>query len=330
MNLNRVIGGLFILLSLMFVSPVFAGGGGVDTRVSSADDLHLNIVKVYFDPKLFTCKGMTVSFKFENPQDGDLISGSNGDNSSTIANEASNEFVNGKPYLRCSTYSKVYSSQLVWNRILDIDFKGANGEGKRQIAVSFGIKNNSETDMPLLAWETNSDPTPTPYPSANINAWILNQQVSENSNRKVSVKWGAFDGNPGTFTIYAKLTSNKNNWDKLLDGQRGPSATVIFKTDEEYHIKVSGCQDKVGTCADSNILLLSRLQKQNENIIVSQSPSLTLYPIAAGDNKQVEELNKKVENLEKELTVSQKKQSNLETKLNQIMDWVKSRFPFFK
>lgn len=48
------------------------------------------------------------------------------------------------------------------------------------------------------------------------------------------------------------------------------------------------------------------------------------------DNKKVEELNKKVENLENQLEESKRKQSALESRLNQVLSWIKSIFPFFK
>lgn len=65
--------------------------------------------------------------------------------------------------------------------------------------------------------------------------------------------------------------------------------------------------------------------------IPSVQPRAIAVPV--NDNKsdkKVEELNKKVENLQNQLAVSQKKQSALEIKLNQVMTWIKSIFPFFK
>ncbi len=145
--------GILTLSFIFFSAPLaFAGGGGVSTTTTKTDDPHWNTIRVYFAPDLFTCKGMRVSFNFETPESGDQISGGNGDNSSTISSEASYETIDGKQYLRCSTYAKVYSSQLKWNRTLNISFKGANLEGSRQIAVSFGYGLNDFT-YPLLPWE---------------------------------------------------------------------------------------------------------------------------------------------------------------------------------
>lgn len=151
------------LLSFIFTSPILAGGGGVDTRVTNTDDPHANTVIVHFDPKLFTCKGMNVSFNFEIPEDGDMIESTNGDNTSTITREA----WTAKGHLKCFTYAKVYSKELKWNRILNISFKGANLEGSRKIAVSFGVTYNPN-DLPLLPWESSSDPQPVSIPATEV------------------------------------------------------------------------------------------------------------------------------------------------------------------
>ncbi|RJQ38498.1 hypothetical protein C4559_01775 [Candidatus Microgenomates bacterium] len=160
--------------------------------------------------------------------------------------------------------------------------------------------------------------------SISINAWILNQQTSDASNRQVTVKWGAFDGNPGTFTIYGRLTSNKNNWDKLLENQKGPSAGVTIPADKDYYLKVSGCKDKIGTCADSNVLLLPKFQEQDGNIII-QNPSTV-----SNEDSKVKELNNKVENLQNQLDQSKKNQFVLEQRINDLVNFIKKLFPFFK
>lgn len=180
-------------------------------------------------------------------------------------------------------------------------------------------------DLANIKTDPVGNPIPSSAPSASINAWILNQEVSSDaSNRQVTVKWGAFDGNPGTFTIYGRLATNKNNWDKLSENQRGPSAQVTIPAYEDYYIKVSGCQDKIGTCADSNVLLLPKFQKQDGKVVI-QSPS----PVS-DENSKVEELNKKVENLQTQLDQSKKAQSVLEQRINDLVSFIKNLFPFFK
>ena len=182
------------LLVFVFTPLAFAGGGGVYINTTNTEDPHWNIVRAYFDPASYTCKGMVVSFSFESPIDGDKISGSNGDNSSTINADASYETVNGKQYLRCSTYAKIYSPTLVWNRHLNVSFKNTDSEGSRVIATSFGTENYGHT-LGLLPWEESysSVPvptqTPTPLPTVSpVVKVIINPDPSKCSPGPCEVK----------------------------------------------------------------------------------------------------------------------------------------------
>lgn len=343
---------VFSLLALIFsvftVNIINAGGGGIYVNTTKTEDPHWSVVRAYFDPSLFTCKGITVNFNFDNSIEGDKVSGVNGDNSSTITEDATYDTINGKQYKRCSTYAKVYSSKLELNRTFTISFKGPNLEGSRSISFSPGAKSYGET-LVLLPWEGSLNPiiidpnstkcypgpceTKTIKQQEKISAWILNDQlVDSKNNRQITVKWGAFDGNPGTFSIYA--SQNKNGWEKLAEGERGPSATIILKSDHDYHIQVRGCQDKVGTCGDSNILTLPKLsplkQRSTDNIEPFRTPNSTVSPTPNTDNQKVDELNKKVENLQNQLQESQKNQSALETRINDLVSFIKRIFPFFK
>lgn len=251
--MKKTLGGLFFLLSslgftllvLFFTPLILAGGGGVDTRVTNTEDSHWNIVRVYFDPKLFTCKGMNVSFNFESPENGDVISGTNGSNFSTITDDANLETVNGKQYLRCSTYAKVYSAELKWNRILNISFNGAGLAGERKIAVSFGVKYNPD-DLPLFGWESLSDPvtvsTPPVQPRTDL------------------------DSRPTT-TPYPEVTPE---------------------------------------------------------------PKAAEQPLITDNENNNKALNQKIADLEAQLVESKQKQNALESRLNQLIAWIKSIFPFFK
>lgn len=166
MKINKFFAGLFMLANLAFVSPVLAGGGGVYVDATKTDDPLANIVRVYINPTLYTCKGINVSLSFLVPEDGDRISGSDSDGSSTINSDAEYVTINGKEYLRCSTYLKVYTAHTALNRILNIYLKGMGGES-RQIAFSPGYEAEYNSSL-LLPWEdsSNSDPQPiTPKPT---------------------------------------------------------------------------------------------------------------------------------------------------------------------
>ena len=332
MNLNKTLGSLFLLGSLVFVSPVFAGGQMVavyadpDGAVNN-NGLYLRVIRVYLNPTI-PCKGTALTFHFNKPEDGDYIATGSNTSTFTMPEDRSDS--------GCHTYAKM-GSMVKGVRQIQVDAR--NGDTRytgSAIMVDFdgeyhgdnetnGYMYRSSTDDPYSSLVTNStNPTPPP---ANINAWVLSQQLDGSNNRHVMIKWGAFDGHSGTFTIYGRLTSNKNNWEKLSEGQRGPSAIINLKANEDYYIKVSGCMDKFGTCVDSNTLLLPKLQKQ-EGKIAFPSPSNVATP--STDNSKVDELNQKVENLQNQLDQSKKTQSVLEQRVNDLVSFIKRLFPFFK
>lgn len=187
---------------------------------------------------------MSVSFNFESPESGDVISSTN-DNLGTITDDANLETVNGKQYLRCSTYAKVYSAELKWNRILNISFNGANLAGERKIAVSFGVKYNPY-DLPLLAWESLSDPVAVPTSPVQPRADL--------------------DSRPTT-TSYIEVTPE---------------------------------------------------------------PKAAEQPLITNNENNNKALNQKIVNLEAQLAESKQKQNVLESRLNQLIAWIQSIFPFFR
>lgn len=167
----------------------------------------------------------------------------------------------------------------------------------------------------------NSKYVPPATISNTITAWVLNQQL-DNNKRQVTLKWSAFDGNPGTFSVLAKSETNKTNWDKIAWEQRGPSVTVNIPN-EDYYLKMYGCADKYGDCSESNILSLPKITIENGTVVV---PSVV--PVTS--NTKIGELNKKVSDLENKLAESQKKQSVLEERLNGLISWIRSHIPFFR
>ena len=337
MSLKKVLGSPFLyavklclLGSLIFVPPAFAGGQMVavyadpDGAVNN-NGLYLRVIRVYLNPTI-PCKGAALTFQFNKPEDGDYIATGSNTSTFTMPEDRDNS--------GCHTYAKM-GSMVKGVRQIQVDAR--NGDTRytgSAINVDFdgeyhgdnetnGYMYRSSTTDPYFSIVTNSNPTPPP---ANINAWILNQEVVPLDSRKVTVKWGAFGGYPGTFTIYAKATTNKNDWEQKFDGSKGPSATFTLRADQDYHIKVHGCMDKFGTCVDSNVLLLPKIQIL-ENKVVFPSPSSVT---TTSNNSNTDELNQKIENLQNQLEQSKKTQSVLEQRVNELVNFIKKLFPFFK
>src|SRR3989338_532474 len=362
MRLNKALGSLFLLASLVFVPSVFAGGGPVEFSVEPNSSLnpgeqYIVHARVYANgPWPTYCKGCYIKLAFQNPQAGDYIaqdsettndegriyakvqskvsgeriiivdqlrdsSGTKINAGSSVALKYTGEsiFIKTPTNLRISQIEttgdpNVRNVHIFWDPVPGATsytvYKPMGGINFYHTTVDtnlYEMKVNIKSGVFYVAVDARKDgmssalssvltidlsnehpnvtTNPTP-PPANITARIANQQFVEQYSRQVTVKWGAFDGYPGTFTIYVKATTNKNDWEQKFDGSKGPSATFNLKADQDYHIKVHGCMDKFGTCVDSNILLLPKLQKQ-------ENPNPTISPAPSGDNKNVEELNKK-------------------------------------
>ena len=60
------------------------------------------------------------------------------------------------------------------------------------------------------------------------------------------------------------------------------------------------------------------------------TPSVVASPTSNPNDKEVEELNQKVENLQNQLEISKQKQNFLEQRINDLVAFIKNLFPFFK
>ncbi len=351
---------LFVLFFSLLTTPLtYAGGGGVYARTTNTEDPHWNIVRVYFDQNLFTCQGIDVSLNFVEPKDGDVISGVDGDNSSTI-NGTNIEVVNGTEYVRCSTYAKVYAANLEWNRLLNISFKGPNLEGSRTIAISFGPKYDY-SNIPLLPWEEGrgqseqpiSQPAvpvelpavqalPNPvspadqssYLPENLELTILGQAPFDGAKgpmRHVYLKWiGTPYSGDVQFAVYTRADKDAPlrapGWTSSGELSKGPSATIDLSADSDWYIKVEGCLAGTKKCVSTKSVFVPKLSNATSD--VTNDVAIVTNP--QGDDQRVDELNKKVENLQQQLEQSKKDQSILEKRFNDLLGFIKSLFPFFK
>ena len=330
LELNFV-GFLTSLFLLAFANVTYAGGAHVyisagSSLVSWNTEYRNIITKVHLHPD-FPCVGTKITFTYEDQKEGDSVATTTEHSNTAIIEEVGARWLNGKSVYDCGTYAK-YASKNRELKYAVIVISTPDGEThERKVALNFQSNEpivSSDESLPW-DWEFFAQPTSNPAPSGNINAWVLNQEVVPLDSRKVTVKWGAFDGYPGTFTIYVKSESNKNDWEEKFDGSKGPSATFTLRAEQDYHIKVHGCMDKFGTCVDSNVLLLPKIQIQ-ENKVVFPSPSTIAEP---SSDSNTEQLNKKVEDLQNQLEESKKTQSVLEQRINGLVDFIKKLFPFF-
>lgn len=169
--------------------------------------------------------------------------------------------------------------------------------------------------------------------SEKISIWVIDQEQLKTGERKVTIKWtGGFGGNPGSYDIFVKSV-NKNEWESKFKGQKGPSVDLYLGSDEDYYVKVKGCEDKTGVCKESAEFKISKLglssDSQNTSNKLPNIESSEKVKVVADDQATIE-LQKKIDELQNKLTASEQRQSALESKLDQIISLIKSIFPFFK
>ena len=293
--------------------------------------LYLRTIRAYLNPTI-PCKGTAITFQFNSPQDGDYIATGSNSSTFTMSEDPGDS--------GCNTYAKMGSmvkgvrqievdaqngSTRYTGTVINVDFDGeyhadneTNGYSYRSSIVDPYASN--------AYWKQNITPTSYPVPSGTLSVWVLYQQASI-PNRQVTLKWSALNGGTIFYIVYGKK-ANSSNWDTLLADEGGPSATVTIPSNQDYLIKIQGCIRKVGNCVDSNELFLPRVQNQDGKIIIPPGQTVTHAP--AGNNQQVEELNKKVASLEAKVAQSEEKQSALQQRLNDLISFIKHLFPFFK
>lgn len=329
---------VFLLLLSITTTPAFAGGTIFSSYADTSgwannNGLFGRTIRVFLSPEV-PCRGSQITFKFTDPQDGDYIMTGSGNATYTMQEDRGS---NG-----CSTYAKMGSkvegarkieidvsttNQVVGfvgdSHIITVDFDGAYHADNEYNGYSY---RTAITDpYSSLNNQNNNANTQVP-PSATINAWILNRYKDAAGILQVMIKWGAFDGNPGTFSILG--TTDKVNWETLIEGQKGPSATVPIKSNGNYFLKIHGCADKWGTCADSNVLVISAPSQNTTTSTDEKTTSVT--GSAHQQDEQVNALNQKVASLEGKLAESQKKQSVLEQRISSLISFIKHLFPFFQ
>lgn len=330
----------FALFAFIFAPLTLAGGQLIHVTADSygatnSDGTYGRIIRIV--SSIRPCEGTEITLKFVDPKEGDYVMTQSGSATFTFTKDRQPYYEDGEQV--CGTIAKMGSRVLGEREITVLE---KNGNPPPVIKVAFDGQYHSEDyhdgysyspsqDTPAYRLNhSSSSPTSIQAPSADINVWLLNQELIDNLKRKVTIKWGAFDGNPGTFIIYVKVATNKNNWEEKFDGSKGPSAKITLKADQDYHIKVAGCMDKFGTCVDSNILTLPKLQKNEGGKVISPETSTPVSSTTVDQDNKEGELNQKIANLEAKLSQSEHKQSILEQRINDLINFIKNLFPFFK
>lgn len=120
-------------------------------------------------------------------------------------------------------------------------------------------------------------------------------------------------------------------------------ATINLASGLEFYLSVTACKsgEPCTTMKDNSyeVLLTKMRGTGSSNSTSPEAQPILVQPVPAGEGEpqqtfpveesSVEELNKKVSELEQKLEESQTRQNFLEERINQLMSFIKSIFPFF-
>lgn len=315
MHINKFIGSLFLLAAFIFVSPVLAGGGPISLEVSPSGflpvgsklTLKASVSNNNFDnPVYLPCKKCPITIKIENPKNGEQIL-----QDDSMTDDEGN--------VRAS-----FSSQDVGEKVIFVD-----------LILSDGITYTSSKYVLNFAQSV---------PQGSISIKVDNQKSLGGNVRRVNLSWNSVQDALDYF-VFAKPINGSYGY-ALVD-TRGLNGEIIIDTTPDYLVRVMACSS-FGRCIESSEVRISAIRQESKPtptiklIPTSQStpkPTLstkiTVAPKKAevtsgGENEKIEKLNREVENLQNQLDESKKKQSILESRLNQILSRIKSIFLFFK
>ncbi len=357
---------LSILGLFIFSTPIFAGGGNAYINVTESGDPHWMTVTAYVNPTNVNCQGMVAAFNFSNPEDGDMVSGSNGDNTSTAGN-AAYVTINGQQYLRCSVYAKVYAKNFEMNRPFRVSFKGSNINEYRDIAVSFD-QYYYPNNLVLLPWEgiptVSPVPTPQPVPTTQPSLQPVPSPVTvaaapdmiypldgQTLDLEGAYMFKVTTRSDASGYLFGLFQDNVMVYENYRDtGLLSTNGEFALWENNPVHAKFHAGQLKVmirslvnNNWSNARTIYINLQPRANQNVVTQVVSTQPTYvgPINQSVNQPVNQpvrveatesnkLQQQISVLQQELNDSKAKQASLENTLNRITNWIKSIFPFFK
>lgn len=351
----------FLLFSAI---PAFAGGYPIytwswDNSDAWRPDYKMTYVRVHLAPGV-PCVGTTVTFKYEDPKPGDNVS-AGGDSGSFTFTEQGYKYskYNGQNIPDCNTYAKFYSTNNAY-KVGIAEFKTQQGQTyKGTFALNFNQPtpgNTSSEEKYPLPWEedyTKNTPTPTTIPMPGAPTMVYPQDGQQLDLEgaymfKVNLVAGAsgylfglFQDGQMVYENYRDTRTLSSNGEFALwennpfhtKFHTGPLSVwvraLINNQWTEARIITINLRPRGGT--NTNVVNTTTSKSPvPEATIVSTPP--TIQPtkvVVVTDSSASAALQKRIDELQNRLEESQRKQSVLESQLNQIINWIKSIFPFF-
>lgn len=353
MKINKVLVILFFIAYLIFVSPVFAGGQMISLEADSygtanSDGTYSRIMRVVTQEK--PCEGIEITFKFVNPQEGDYVMTQSGNETFTFTKDRQPYYQDGEQV--CGTTAKMGSKVAGVRDVTVVSKHGdytypdppvikVDFDGQYHADNSYnGYNYSSSQDHPSYRL-THSQTTSNPVPVSNTGSFYAKigvQKYLGESKRSVYISWSK-SLSAVKYNVYARLADDKN-YGAALVGTGDLSSEININAFLNYYVKIDACTS-ADSCVSSPELYIAAIKKQggvstsqNSTTVQTQSDTqntnTVIKTVIVKDSSETARLQGKVDELEKKLDISQKKQSALEQTLSNLIKWIKSVFPFSK
>ncbi|MBI3485891.1 hypothetical protein HY025_02995 [Candidatus Daviesbacteria bacterium] len=336
MNRLKVLTVSFLTLGVLsFPALTFAGGGPMS--------LYAFPLRPFDQTKTFIlqaditttepCDQIKPVFKFKDSVDGDSITPFTPPSDGTYFTRHYNT---GQP-------------DFIWREVCTTYVQAKSAAAKQRTAVVAAIVNGSEVDRETLVsfgddpfskqlqnFGRTNDYNNTPSVD------VISEKYLGGVKREVNLQWQKISW-ATKYAVFAR---------EIIDGSAMVEPTTPLTTTSEtkatinlaafsdFYISVVACKTddpcsfKKDSMYESFLSRIRNVQQASNPVKVSTSIS-QIQPVIAQaspnqDSKKLDELNKKVSDLENQLNESKKRQSFLEEKVNYLTSWIKSIFPFFK
>lgn len=305
-----------LLFSLLGISTIFllqnkafAGGGPIEFSLEPNTSLnpgeqYIVHARVWANgPYPTYCKNCYIKLALQNPQESDYIV----QNSDRTNDDGR---IYAKVISKIPGYRTLYASELI------------DSNGNKIIAnSSVFLRYTGETSLPTVSISS------TPI-AQNLYLSLDSQKYIDGPKREIYLSWNKIENAP-KYNAYVR--QDGVIYEGAVLSTSSTYATVGINAFYDYYAQVKACTEPTN-CIKSNEIFIKKMSPQNQKanpIKEYKETNVNIQNTEKINNQEVKELNQKVNELEKKLEESEKRQNILDAKIEDLLSWIKTHFPFF-